>query len=107
MDKYLEEINCLEVLHDFKIEECYSLASARNLPKETLEKMISKLIPLKKGRLLETLRQDRSLYLKSPEVLEAFVNDSFKDEFTQRKLKEYIRQNHEVKTLFQVRDKAK
>jgi hypothetical protein len=52
MDRYLEEINCLEVLHDFKIEECYSLASARNLPKETLEKMIQKLGNLKKGRLL-------------------------------------------------------
>jgi len=40
------------------------LASARNLPKETLEKMISKLNPLKKGRLLETLRQDRNIYIK-------------------------------------------
>lgn len=33
IERYLEEINCTEVLHDFKIEECYSLASARNLPK--------------------------------------------------------------------------
>lgn len=69
--------------------------------------MISKLSPLKKGRLLETLRQDRSLYLKPQEVLEAFVDDSFKDEIMQRNLKEYIRGNHDVKTLYQVRDKAK
>ena len=107
MERYLEEINCLEVLHDFKIEQCYSLAGARNLPKETLEKMISKLTPLKKGRLLETLRQDRSLYLKSHEVLQAFVDDSFKDQALQRNLKDYIRNHHEVKTLYQVRDKAK
>lgn len=83
------------------------MASARNLPKETLEKMISKLSALKKGRLLETLRQDRSLYLKTHEVLEAFVDDSFKDEAVQRSLKDYIRTHHEVKTLYQVRDKAK
>lgn len=87
----MEEINCQEVLNDFKIEECFSLANARNLPKEILEKMISKLSPLKKGRLLETLRLDRSLYIKSLEVLEAFVDDTFKDEVMQRRLKEYVR----------------
>ena len=36
MDRYLDEINCLEVLNDFKIEECFTLSSARNLPKETM-----------------------------------------------------------------------
>lgn len=73
MDRYLTEINCLEVLNDFKIEECYSLANARNLPKDTLEKMISKLSPLKKGRLLETVRMDRKLYLKSHDSLVAYI----------------------------------
>lgn len=49
--------------------------------------MISKLNHLKKGRLLETIRLDRSMYLKSHEVLEAFINENYKDEIIQRRLK--------------------
>lgn len=74
IERFLSDINCLEVLNDFKIQECYTLASARNLPKETLEKMIIKLDTLKQGRLLETIRQDRNHYLKSNKALKQFID---------------------------------
>ena len=65
IDQFLSEINCREVLNDFKIEECFTLAQARNLPKDTLEKMIGKLNPLLKGRFMETIRSDRKGYVKT------------------------------------------
>jgi hypothetical protein len=45
-------MNCLEILNDFKLEEVYTLAQAKNLCKFDLEKIASKLPELLKGRLI-------------------------------------------------------
>ena len=68
--------------------------------------MIGKLSPLKKGRLLETVRMDRKLYLKNDQNLFAFVDENYKDEQLQRSLKDFIKEK-EAKTFYQIRDKAK
>jgi hypothetical protein len=33
IDQFLIEMGCQDSINDFKIEECYTLASAKNLPK--------------------------------------------------------------------------
>lgn len=33
IEQFLNEIGCLECISDFKINECFTLASARNLPR--------------------------------------------------------------------------
>jgi hypothetical protein len=33
IDQFLNEINCNDCLNDFRMEECYTLAGAKNLPK--------------------------------------------------------------------------
>ena len=96
----------MEVLNDFKIEECYTLAHARSLPKETLEKMTGGLNSLLKGRFLETIRCDRKIYIKTAEELNQFVEESYKEEELQRNLKIFLKENPNTKTLFQVRDVA-
>ena len=68
--------------------------------------MIGKLSPLKKGRLLETVRMDRKLYLKNDQNLFAFVDENYKDEQLQRSLKDFIKEK-EARTFYQIRDKAK
>jgi hypothetical protein len=36
IEQFLSEIGCLECLNNFKLEECFNLSSARNLPKTEL-----------------------------------------------------------------------
>jgi hypothetical protein len=36
IEVYLKEINCLECLNNFRIEEVYTLAQAKNLPKSEI-----------------------------------------------------------------------
>lgn len=58
-------MGCQECINDFKIEECYTLASAKNLPKTEIEKITSRLSPLLRGRLIENLRVDRKSYIRT------------------------------------------
>ena len=94
-------------MNEFKIEECYTLSHARSLPKDTLEKMIASLNPLLKGRFLETIRCDRKQYVRSPEALVAFIEENYKDEELQRALKIHLKENFDVKSIYQIKDKAK
>lgn len=68
--------------------------------------MIAKLNPLLKSRFLETIRVDRSTYLKTFDELNSFIDENYKDEELQRKLKVFLKYNNDVRTFFQIRDKA-
>jgi hypothetical protein len=43
IEVFLKEINCNECLNDFKLEEIYTLAQAKNLCKTDLERIAGKL----------------------------------------------------------------
>ncbi len=66
------------------MEECYTLSSAKNLPKFEVEKIVSKLNPLLKGRLIESLRGDRRSYLKSHQEMEKYIDELTSNEEYQR-----------------------
>ena len=65
IDQFLIEVGCEQCLNDFKLNECFTLASAKNLPKTEIDKITNKLSPLLKGRLVENIRADRKTYLRS------------------------------------------
>jgi len=69
------------------MNEIYTLASARSLPKSDLEKITDNLSPLLKGRLIETLRMDRKLYLKGQNELEQYIEGLTNSEHLQRELR--------------------
>ncbi len=73
IDVFLKELNCLECLNDFRLEEVYTLAQAKNLCKLDLERIASKLPILLKGRLIETVRMDRRNYIKNEADLFKFI----------------------------------
>ena len=75
IEQYLTEVGCTDSTNEFKLNECFTLASARNLPKTELDKTTVGLTPLLKGRLLETIRMDRKLYIKSHAELEKFIEE--------------------------------
>lgn len=52
IDQFLEEINCVEALNHFKIDECGTLSQAKNLPKSELDKIAGKLPLNLGGRLI-------------------------------------------------------
>lgn len=84
IEQYLTEVGCQEVVNEFKMNEIYTLASARSLPKTDLEKITEKLSPLLKGRLIETLRMDRRLYIKGQKDLEEYIEGLANSEQLQR-----------------------
>jgi len=49
---FLEDVNCLDCLNDFKLEECYTLAEAKSLPKSAIQEITSKLSPVLQSRLI-------------------------------------------------------
>jgi len=50
---------------------------------------------------------DRKNYIKSPEEIERFINESIEDEEVNRKLKTYLKDNNNIRTLYVVRDLIK
>ena len=80
----MTEIGCTESANEFKLNECFTLASARNLPKTELDKITVNLTPLLKGRLIETIRMDRKLYIKNHAELEKFIEELTSNEEHQR-----------------------
>ena len=87
IEQYLNEIGCQECLNEFKLNECFTLASARNLPKTEIDKITAQLNPLLKGRLIETIRMDRKIYLKTYDELEKCIEELTSNEQYQRELR--------------------
>jgi hypothetical protein len=106
IEVFLKEINCSESLNDFRLEEVYTLAQAKNLCKMDLERIAGKLPDLFKGRLIETVRMDRRNYIREEKDIFKFIEESINDEEKQRALRTFVRQK-DVKTVFLVRDELK
>ena len=68
--------------------------------------MVEGLDDLLKGRFMETIRCDRKTYIKTAEELNRFVEENYKEEKVQREMKNYLKENANTKTFYQVRDAA-
>ena len=88
------------------MEECFTLATAKNKPKAEIEKITQKLSSLLKGRLLECLRVDRRTYIKSEDELNKFICEITNDEEMQRNLRDSLRKEGWA-TYYQVKDRLK
>jgi hypothetical protein len=76
IEHWLETINCTEVNNIFKMENVFSLASLKNLPNESIDKILNgKLSKEKLVRLIEALR-----------------SDSFKIETSENAMIDYVKQ---------------
>jgi hypothetical protein len=91
IEVFLKEINCSESLTDFRLEEVYTLAQAKNLCKTDLERIAGKLPDLLKGRLIETVRMDRRNYIREEKDIFKFIEESINDEEKQRALRTFVR----------------
>jgi hypothetical protein len=91
IEVFLKEINCSESLNDFRLEEVYTLAQAKNLCKTDLERIAGKLPDLLKGRLIETVRMDRRNYIREEKDIFKFIEESINDEEKQRALRTFVR----------------
>ena len=106
IEVFLKEINCSECLNDFKLEEVYTLAQAKNLCKNDLERITGKLPELLKGRLIETVRMDRKNYIREEKEIFKYIEESINGEEKQRALRKFVREN-DSKTIFAVRDELR
>ncbi len=93
-------------MNDFRLEEVYTLAQAKNLCKLDLERIAGKLPELLKGRLIETVRMDRRNYIKSESELFRYIEESVSDEEKQRALRKLVR-DEDFKTIFLLRDELR